>query len=300
VSVRVQDEQGQAIPAIADVVLTLTTQHAPFSNLAICLHVMYTIGVIACIVWHVIQWRAYHEGHEGPPIDMEHKCLVALVFCLVLLNNPLYPFEYVMANKLFIELLGDLFSLSYTLALFTLWFLFVNQLRAESDRFEMTLLVKIQLGVVCAYGIIAAIFFGWSTGLAQLSPERGLSHDWTGIEVMYVITALIYSLMALSFSGQLILTIAIHNERLIRHKLRFYFFAIPALLCIMAVLTGIFSGTIGRFGQDTPSYVFFLSLYNAYTMFLLWGYWPVHSSDMAAASPQEGTKIFTDTEHGTL
>lgn len=87
--------------------------------------------------------------------------------------------------------------------------------------------------------------------------------------------------MGLAFCLQLVLTVAITSEKRQDRKIRFYFFAIPSLLAVMAVLTGVFTGTIGPFGRDTPSFVFFISMFNVYTYLLLWGYWPVGTSVMS-------------------
>jgi len=79
------------------------------------------------------------------------------------------------------------------------------------------------------------------------------------------------------------------NEKI--EKFDSIFFSLPALLAIMAVLTGVFSGTIGPFGRDNSSYVFFLALYNVYTYLFLWGYWPVSINIDVASNPEEETRL---------
>lgn len=138
--------------------------------------------------------------------------------------------------------------------------------------------MKLEVGLVLVYGLIAAIFYGWMryspkksslliafSGQESASPFLGVSTATTSLmvpsnnpscisesfQILYFLNGALYVWMSLIFCLQLVLTMAISNEKREDRKIRFYFFSVPALLAILAVLIGIFSGTIGPFGRDS-------------------------------------------------
>eukprot|EP01126_Amoeba_proteus_P052032 TRINITY_DN6256_c0_g1_i27.p1 TRINITY_DN6256_c0_g1~~TRINITY_DN6256_c0_g1_i27.p1 ORF type:complete len:354 (-),score=46.96 TRINITY_DN6256_c0_g1_i27:31-1092(-) len=284
-------EHSSSLVGLGDVILRLSKDNASFSILALIIHFIYLMVTILVIVYHL-----YRLKSEKLPFiywSTEQRLLMALVISLLCLNNPFYPLEFLIPGW-GASFFNNFLELIFTLVLFSFWFITLHLLQTDGDVIEWNPTLVVQLILVGLYGFSTSILYAWSSFREQYSPLFGLNSRLIGINIIFYISSGLMVVVGMSFCVILVLTLAITNKDRPDKRVRFYFFTIPTLITIMSVLVGLFAGTLGPFGRDTPSFVYFISLYNIYTYILIWGFWPIDSGIKVLGNPTEGTRIFSD------
>jgi len=191
----------------------------------------------------------------------------------------------------FLPFLGSFLELCFTCILFTFWFIIAQKLRSKDGTISFTLFLKLTLGLVAVYAISSTVLYGLASTRDSMSPLFGVPDSISAIGVMFYVSSALYICVVLTFFATLVITVQpINNRKEI--QARFLFFGVPTLGVIISVLVGIFMGTIGPFGRDSPSFVYYLVLYNLYVYVMLWGYWPVDQSFDGANPSEKSTLVF--------
>eukprot|EP01125_Pyxidicula_operculata_P017310 TRINITY_DN605_c0_g1_i7.p1 TRINITY_DN605_c0_g1~~TRINITY_DN605_c0_g1_i7.p1 ORF type:complete len:175 (-),score=11.92 TRINITY_DN605_c0_g1_i7:69-593(-) len=164
-------------------------------------------------------------------------------------------------------------------------------MRSDDGSIAFSLYLKLSLALVLLYALLATILFGLASARDESSPLFAITDHISAIQILYYISSAIYIAIIIIFFGTLVISIQPINERP-QFRTRFIFFSGPTMLVIMSVLVGLFLGTIGPFGRDAPSFVFYLVMYNLYVYTLLWGYWPIEIS-FGVGNPSEGSRVFS-------
>jgi len=164
----------------------------------------------------------------------------------------------------------------------------INKLRAVDSKATFDKHIKLTLtGIVC-FAILAIAFFGY----ISIQEEGFLfgyktSHFQITKALFYTI-AIIYMLLVIYFFVMLVFAV---QDRVHRRP-RFLFFIAPTIVAIVSIAVGILIGSIGPYGRDGSTFVYFVALYNIYVYLNLWGLWPVFES--SGSSPSESTKFIQD------
>jgi len=148
---------------------------------------------------------------------------------------------------------------------------------------------------VILYFILGSIYFGIVSEKEYASPIYRLTSDVTVDNVFYILTTLCYvlnSILLFAITLAIILRPSASGRLLL--KARFAYFVVPTYFLVIAVLSGLLYGILGPSGRDTPSFVFYLFLYNIYVYFQLWGFWPIEVTlpGSTVDNNSEGTKMF--------
>jgi len=205
-----------------------------------------------------------------------------------------FPLEYLVEGW-FIPFLGAFLEIIFTCILFAFWFVITEKFRSDEGKIILTNVLKFALVLVILYFILGAIYFGIVSESEYVSPVYKLTNDVTADNVFYILTTLCYvlnSILLFAITLAIILRPSASGRLLL--KARFAFFVIPTYFLVIAVLSGLLYGILGPSGRDTPSFVFYLFLYNIYVYFQLWGFWPIEVTLPGGGSVDnsEGTKMF--------
>jgi len=220
----------------------------------------------------------------------EQRLFVFLLLALVGYNNPFYALEFI-ARGWFLPFLGSFLELVFTCVLFGFWFVIAQKLRSEDGILRFDWFLKISFGLIGCYALFATIFYILTSTRDAASPLWGVSDTVSPINIMFYLTCSLYVGVVIAFFTTLVIILQPVSERKAIHA-RFLFFGGPTLGIIIAVLVGIFLGTIGPFGRDAPSFVFYLFMYNLYIYFMLWGFWPIEKSYEGALPSEKSSLIF--------
>jgi len=260
-----------------------------FSKMALILKVLFLGISIGLFAFHYLKLkgkRSYWEAWTD-----EQKLFVFLLLGLVGLNNPFFALEYI-TRGWFLQFLGSFLELLFTCVLFAFWFVVAQKLHSEDGKFQLDRPVKVAFGLVSVYAICATIFYILNSTRDAASPLWGVSDSISALNVMFYLTSILYVAVVLAFFTTLVIIIQPVSQKKPVH-VRFIFFGVPTLAVIVSVLVGILLGTIGTFGRDSPSFVYYLFMYNIYVYLMLWGYWPVEKSYEGTLPTESSSLVFT-------
>jgi len=124
---------------------------------------------------------------------------------------------------------------------------------------------------VILYILLGLIYFVLISTREFSSPLYRIASTVTVDNVFYILTTLFYVINSvLIFALTLAIIIRPSSSGRLLLKVRFSFFVIPTYFLMIAVLSGLLYGVLGPSGRDTPSFVFYLLLYNIYVYLQLW------------------------------
>eukprot|EP01126_Amoeba_proteus_P060855 TRINITY_DN80_c0_g4_i2.p1 TRINITY_DN80_c0_g4~~TRINITY_DN80_c0_g4_i2.p1 ORF type:complete len:232 (-),score=45.86 TRINITY_DN80_c0_g4_i2:33-728(-) len=217
------------------------------------------------------------------------------MLALVLFNNPFYLLEFFAPGQ-GKSFFGAFVELVFVTILYTSWFFILNMLRSEDELIEWNVYLKMEMGLLGVYVLLTSTLYAWSISKAQVSSLFHFHWRLDGIQVLYYLSSLVLLAISIMLGVIMLLTLLTIREKNER-KMKFYFFSIPTTFGMVSVVFGIFFGTIGPIGRNTPSFVYFFTFYNLYTYLLVWGYWPVNNNQiLGGKNPSEATKIFEGSE----
>jgi len=260
-----------------------------YSRLALGLRITLLLYSVGLLVFYTVFIRQLNLSEDQ--LTWEQKMMIALAIGLILYNNPLFAVEY-LTSGWFIVFLSALSELLFTCVLFLFWFFILDKLRLESDSEELELRyadIPKLLGVLL-YGMLAIIFYAYTSIRERLTPLFSVPDHITPIQVVFYLIAVLYVCLVLWIASLIVLTAPLAFNR---QKSRFLFFAVPTLFLIVSVVIGIFTGTVGPFGRNTIGMVYYSVLYNVYVTVLLWGFGPTEVR-FRASNPSETTRILFD------
>jgi len=291
-SVKFSQINGMDLLDLGDVGFTIGIDNPEFSKMALVLKLIFLVLNIFTIGFHYfrlrgkkIYWQSWTE---------EQRLFVIILIFLVGFNNPFYPLEY-LAEGWFVPFLGAFLELLFTCILFAFWFVITEKFRSDEGKITLTNILKFALVLVILYFIFGAIYFGITSVREYQSPIYRLTSDVSLDNVFYILTTLfdvLNSVLLFAITLAIILRPSASGRLLL--KARFAFFVIPTYFLVIAVLSGLLYGVLGPTGRDTPSFVFYLFLYNIYVYLQLWGFWPIEVvlPGGVVDSTTEGTKMF--------
>jgi len=221
----------------------------------------------------------------------EQKLFVFLLLGLVGYNNPFFALEYIVRGW-FLPFLGAFLEMIFTCLLFVFWFVVAQKLRSDDGVLEFDWFLKVAFGMIGIYAVLSTISNVLNGTRDNASPLWGISDTLSALDVMFYLTSAIYVGVVVAFFTTLVIILQPIRDRKAVHA-RFIFFGIPTLGVIISVLVGIFWGTLGTFGRDAPSFVYYLFMYNLYVYYMLWGYWPVEKSYEGTLPTEKSSLVFT-------
>jgi len=257
--------------------------------MALILKVLFLGVNIGLFAFHFLKLKGKRRYWES--WTDEQKLFVFLLLSLVGLNNPFYALEFI-TRGWFLPFLGAFLELIFNCLLFIFWFVVAQKLRSDDGVLKFDWFLKISFGMIGIYAVLATIFNVLNSTRDDSSPFWGVSDSVTALDVMYYLTSALYVGVVVAFFTTLVIILQPISERKAVHA-RFIFFGLPTLAVIISVLVGIFLGTIGTFGRDAPSFVYYLFMYNLYVYLMLWGYWPVEKSYEGNLPTETSSLLFT-------
>jgi len=292
-SVKFSQANGAPLLDLGDVLFKIGIDNPQFSTMALILKLTLLIINIVIIGLQYFSLRG-NKNYWQSWTDEQRLFVIILIF-LVGFNNPFFPLEY-LAEGWFIPFLGAFLELIFSCILFAFWFIITEKFRSDDGKITLTNILKFALVNVVLYFIFGSIYFGITCVREYQSPIYRLTSDVTLDNVFYILTTLFYvlnSVILFALTLAIILRPSASGRLLL--KARFSFFVIPTYIVVIAVLSGLLYGILGPSGRDTPSFVFYLFLYNIYVYLQLWGFWPIQvvlPGRIVENSESESTKMF--------
>jgi len=251
---------------IGDVTFALKMGSDGFANMEIGYQITYFIVSVAVMVFYFVKMR------KAPTVDWswEQRALALLLVGLVCHNDIFSPFRYA-TRGWFFPFMSSLMHVAFSCIILLFWLLMADKLRREEIRIDFNLSHLPKLIIIGVYGVLILILFAWASIADEVNPVT--SNTVGGIQVMFYIVSILWVGIIIWIVVLAVLTIPVVMRKQYLMT-RFLFFALPTGICILSLLIGIFSGTMGNVGRTTLAFVYLTAMYNVYVYTLLWGYWP--------------------------
>jgi len=290
-SVRFSQINGDDLTDLGDVVFTIGIDNPEFSTMALVLKLIFLILNIVVIGFHYFRLRG-KKVYWQSWTDEQRLFVIVLIF-LVGLNNPFFPLEF-LSGGWFVPFLGAFLELIFTGILFAFWYIIIEKFRSDEGKITLSIFLKAGIVLLLLYIIVGSTYFGITSMREFNNPIYKVVYDVTLDNVFYILTTLFYVLnVVLIFALTLAIILRPSASGRLLLKVRFAFFVIPTYFLVIAVLSGLLYGILGPSGRDTPSFVFYLFLYNIYVYLQLWGFWPIEVTLPGnVENESEGTKLF--------
>jgi len=244
----------------------------------------YLMVVLVLLI--VFLWRlrkiAMHEW------EFEQKSIVLLLLALILLDDPFYPLEF-WTRGWFFEFIHSVFETLFTAFILLFWMFVVEKIRKGNDmKFGLTHVPQF----VCV-----AIFTCFSTALFTLIRVRAAedpvygehADDLIAEIVLFYIVAISYAILLVWFMVETVITVSVVTRLHLPIK-RLVYFGIPTLLCVLSIIIGMFTGTLGPFNRTSLGFVYFFAMYNVYVWVMVLGYWPAEKLGYYDPSAEEADR----------
>lgn len=256
---------------IGDVAFEYQWSNEAFIELEMSLRVFFLVLGTAMIFLYWLRMRTI-PTYEW---SLEQWCVAALLVALILLNNPLYPFEYVVPGGFF-PVVDCFFQVVHLCVLFLYWLMVFDYMRRGSTGAFIVRGDWIKAVVVGVYGIVTFVLFVWFRVVDRVDPVFGDTQSIWGLVILFFLDAALYGGIVVWVMFLMVLGISVVRQE--AHLLsRFLMAAVPGLLVITSLIIALFFGVFGPVARTAPSFVYFYTLYNLYVVVLLIGYWPVES-----------------------
>jgi len=251
---------------IGDVQFVLKSGSDGFARIEIGFLTTYWLISMAITIFYFFKMRKASTADWS----WEQRAMGLLLIGLICNNDIFSPFRYA-TRGWFFPFMSSLMHVAFSCIVLLFWLLMADKIRREELRVDMNIGHLPKLIVVGVYGILTLILFAWASIADEEDPVT--SNDVGGIQVMFYIVSIIWVAIIIWIVILAVLTIPVVVRKGYLMN-RFLFFAIPTGICILSVLIGIFSGTIGSVNKTTLAFVYLTSMFNVYVYMLLWGYWP--------------------------
>eukprot|EP00029_Vermamoeba_vermiformis_P007883 TRINITY_DN3537_c0_g1_i1.p1 TRINITY_DN3537_c0_g1~~TRINITY_DN3537_c0_g1_i1.p1 ORF type:complete len:448 (-),score=59.57 TRINITY_DN3537_c0_g1_i1:36-1379(-) len=256
---------------LGDVKFEFFKQTVAYSQLTIALRVIFSVAAVILFFAFFMQLRSVYASEKN--WTGEQKAVIALIVCLFLFNNPLYPADYAVSGW-FLVFMNAFFELIFYCAVFLFWFLVVEQFKGQRSKYELTQADVPKILAVLFYGLMSTVLYIYSSIRDRLTPIFTVPDHVTLIQVVYYLVGSSFILIVFWIGFMFAMSI---NSVASNMRPRFLYFSVPAAICIVSVIVGIFAGTVGPFGRNTISTVYYTFMWNIYVYLLVWGYWPVET-----------------------
>eukprot|EP01094_Clydonella_sp_ATCC50884_P022986 TRINITY_DN539_c0_g1_i3.p1 TRINITY_DN539_c0_g1~~TRINITY_DN539_c0_g1_i3.p1 ORF type:complete len:260 (-),score=98.16 TRINITY_DN539_c0_g1_i3:117-896(-) len=226
-----------------------------------------------------------------------------LLLTLILLNNPLYPLQYLVAGWFFPSL-DALFQVLHATINMTFWLFAFDFIRREGEfdfeGWRKPTVEWLKPVVAFSFGLFTFGFYLWFRVAQQVDPVFGDSHSVSGIVIMFFVSALLFGTVTVWILVLMMLTIPVVLAKT-DYLARYVFVAVPTAVCMFSIIGALFFGSFGPVRRTAASFCYFYTLYNLYPWVLALGYWPASTGTLAreATQPSEATPIFKSFHEGT-
>ncbi|KAL6061773.1 hypothetical protein QOT17_012667 [Balamuthia mandrillaris] len=273
IEVSLPDSEGK--PFVGDMVFSLLRYSRPYSEEELA--VRSTFQVIALVLLFFFFLRMRKEKWSS--WSFEHKALLALLIGLFFYNNPFFPFEFVVRGWA-LQFFGSILESTFLAGVLLYWLFLLDRFRDPEGK--ISLLVP-KLVVVLFYWFFSISFIGWVRIRAGEDPVYGTRDNTMGLFAIFYLTSCLYGAIVLWLIILVALTVPIVASQR-NTLLRFLYFGVPTLVCIMSVVIGIFTGSLGPFNRESVGFMYYTTMYNVYVWILLAGNWPVSFSSSASTN----------------
>ena len=125
-----------------------------------------------------------------------------------------------------------------------------------------------------------------------MDPVFGETQDIFGLVVLFFLCAVLFGALVVWVLMLMILAVPVvmKNPYL---KARYTMAVVPASIAILSLIIALFFGVFGPVSRTAPSFVYFFTLYNLYSIIMMIGYWPTQSAFKGNyENVSENTRIF--------
>eukprot|EP01095_Lingulamoeba_sp_RSL-Kostka_P008948 TRINITY_DN3054_c0_g4_i1.p1 TRINITY_DN3054_c0_g4~~TRINITY_DN3054_c0_g4_i1.p1 ORF type:complete len:477 (+),score=119.67 TRINITY_DN3054_c0_g4_i1:50-1480(+) len=223
---------------------------------------------------------------------IEQKFLAVLLLTLVALNNPFYPFEFLVSGWFFPTL--DCFLQVIHSSIHMLFWLFMfDHIRSGNDKIKFAKVDIVKPAVVGVYAIFTLIFFVWFKVSHEIDPLFGETQTVSGLVIMFFFCSILFGGILVWVLVLMMLAIPVVWQKKYLTA-RFSVLAIPTVVVLFSIVGGLFFGSFGPIRRTAPSFVYFFTLYNLYVLVLLFSYWPIKRTGFTdnLSNPTEFTPIY--------
>lgn len=299
VSLPDDDDNEKAKALVGDVAFEFSWYNVSFIEEQLMMRVSFLVVSTAVIFAFWFRMR----NVELYKWTIEQRCIGFLLLTLILLNNPLYPVEYLVSGWFF-PALDALFQVTHSVAHMIFWLFAFDFIRRDGtidfQGWRKPTLEWLKPIVAIGFGIFTFAFFLWFRIAQQVDPVFGDSGSASGLVVMFFVAALLFGTITVWILVLMMLTIPVVLAKT-DYLARFVFLAVPTALCMFSIIAALFVGSFGPVRRTAPTFCYFYTLYNLYAWILAFGYWPAATGSLAreATQPSEATPIFKTFHEGT-
>ncbi|KYR02690.1 hypothetical protein DLAC_00149 [Tieghemostelium lacteum] len=275
---------------VGDIDFTAWKAHDQFSSFEIGTHLSLMIVSCVAVFVYLIAMRHYSLFVW----TFEQKFLFLLFFVLILSNNPFYGLQYI-NDGWFFPFLNAFFSICF-LSTFSLYSLFVlDRIRLEQSKFQMNMATIAKFIIVGIFALLGIILFTWLNIRDRKDPILGPAGSASGITGLLYLVATIFIAILLWIILLIIITVpVVQGKKYIITK--FAFTAVPIIVYIISIFSGIFAGTFGPLNPTSLSVCYFNVLNNVFVAVIAYSYWPSSNPFRSQQANSEEERLFPPTD----
>eukprot|EP00727_Mastigamoeba_balamuthi_P010707 m51a1_g6259 hypothetical protein (481) ;mRNA; f:121255-123513 len=268
---RIELRFGVAGGDLGDAAFALSWGSSAFSNaeMAVCLALVAVSGGLAA-AW---AWRMRRRHASSSSWGLEQRLVLALLFCLVLYNDPFIAVKYAAPGTGFLVFDSVCHALFSAALLF--WWLVHFDLSASPDG------SRLWRPSTLPKAALVLVFFALAASLSALMAARGRgdlvfgTREASGaVATLFVATSLAYIAGLVWACAMIGVAVPLLTESR-THLVRFLFSSAPALILAVSSIASIISGTNGALNKSSLDLLYFSVLNNSYVWLLVYGMWPV-------------------------
>jgi len=280
-------ENQESKQYIGDVAFEYQWYNLSFIEEQMSLRLIYLV-IATCLIfvfWLRMRKIPYKEW------SIEQISVASLLLALIALNNPFYPFEFLIPGSFF-PILDCFLQVIHQSVLFLYWLFMFDYLRKGACSTAFVKYDWAKLIVVFVYGCLTFVLFTWFRIVDFIDPVFGETQDIIGLVFLFFFDAILFGALVVWVLMLMILSVPV-VMKLPHLKARFLMATIPAVILISSLVIALFFGIFGPVQRTAPAFVYFFTAYNLYAIILLIGYWPTESAFKGAfRNPSENTPIF--------
>lgn len=227
---------------IGDIEYTVHMGNSKFGSFEITFMALYTILTAVALVYTVIALLS-----QSAPCTFEQVCLVAMLVCVLLYDNPLFMVDYAFFSVVFFKVFDSILKSVFISAVLLFWLFITEKLGSGRDT-QPSSVVFIhkrhipKYVVVFVYFVLCVITSSWDGAEEAKNPVSVLTP--AGLMVVYILTILVLIGAILWVVVRVVRRINIISDNEVTFK-RFFFFILPSTIVAAAMIICSFTGSFG-------------------------------------------------------
>lgn len=236
---------------IGDIEFRMYKGNRSFSNFEISFMTIYTILTAVALIY-----AAVAIFRSTSPCTFEQACLLVLLVCALLYDNPLFMVEYVSFSVVSFKVFDSILKSIFISAVLLFWLFITEKLGSGRDTQQNSVVFVHKrhipkYAIILAYFVLCTITSSWD-GAEEAKNPLAVSTP-TGLMVLYIFTILALIGIVLWVAVRVVRRINIISENEVTFK-RFFFFVLPSIVVAAVMIICSFTGSFGAFVSNCKKY----------------------------------------------